>query len=87
MAVRPCGGDQARQRVALAPLLVEVAWLEPLLVRAAQGRPFAIQDREPRGVAVAALVDDGLAEDALELEPQPRGGTRDGSLRLSHFHS
>src|SRR6516164_10874062 len=34
-------------------------------------RPFAVEDREPRRITVAPLVDGGLAPDALEGEAEP----------------
>ena len=34
-------------------------------------RPFAIEDREPRRITVAPLVDGGLPPDALEFEAEP----------------
>ena len=50
---------------------VEVGRVEPGLERAFRCRPFPVDDRVPGRVAVAALVDGGLAEDALEAEAQP----------------
>ena len=42
-------------------------------VALAQRGPLVIDDGIPGGVAVAALVHDGLAEDALEAEAEPFG--------------
>src|SRR5687767_7684494 len=72
----PGSGRPARLEPAnLATRRVEVRRIEPRLERALDRRPFRIGDRIPRGVAVAALVDDGLAEDAFEgeAEAQRRG--------------
>src|SRR5215472_18714655 len=54
-----------RQALALAACGVEIAGIEPALEGLFERRPFAVEDREPAGVAVAALVDSGLAEEAL----------------------
>ena len=74
------GFDHLRQPPLLPPLRVEVPLRQPLLVRPLQRRPFAVDDREPGGVAVAALVDDRLPEQALVLEaraaPPPRARAR-----------
>ena len=46
----------------LPPLGVEVGRVEPLLVRGLDRRPLGVGDREPVGVAVAALGDHVVAE-------------------------
>src|SRR5215472_19100175 len=56
---------EARQALVLAACGVEIAGIEPALEGLFERRPFAVEDREPAGVAVAALVDSGLAEEAL----------------------
>src|SRR5690606_18659300 len=73
-ALGPRRGDQVAQPPPLPPLGIEIIGRQPLLHAAAHGRPFAVDDREPGGVAVAALVDDSLAENAFELEAEPRRG-------------
>src|SRR5215831_12819428 len=68
---------EARQALVLAACGVEIAGVEPALEGLFERRPFAVEDREPAGVAVAALVDRGLAEHAFVLESQSqRRGTR-----------
>src|ERR671912_156546 len=59
---------------ALAASRVEVAVVEPGVEGAAHARPLEVGDREPVGVAVAALVDDGVAEPALPDETEPDRG-------------
>src|SRR6478735_10978714 len=62
---------------ALAAHVVEVLVVEPRVERCAHARPLAVGDREPVGVAVAALVDEGVAEPALPDEAEPeRSATR-----------
>ena len=62
---------------ALASRVVEVAVVEPVVEGLADPRPLEVGDREPVGVAVAALVDHGVAEAALPDEAQPdRGAAR-----------
>ena len=60
--------------------VVEVRRVEPALVRRRESAPVPVGDREPRGVAVAALVDQGLAERALVAEPEPGGGRARGRV-------
>src|SRR5690349_24383997 len=62
------------QRRPLAAVVVEVLGRQPGLVGQADRGPFAIEDREPRGLAVAALDDHVLAEDALVGEAEALGG-------------
>src|SRR6478735_11059400 len=59
------------QAGALAAHVVEVVVVEPGIERCAHARPLAVRDREPVGVAVAALVDEGIAEPALPDEAEP----------------
>src|SRR4026208_858746 len=66
--------DEISEPPALAPAFVEVGRRQPLLVGTPQRRPLAIEHREPRGVAIAPFVYDGLAENALEAEAQTFGG-------------
>jgi hypothetical protein len=44
--------------------------------------PFGVDDREPRRVAAAPLVDHGLAENALELKAQPQGRALGGLVEV-----
>ncbi len=67
-------GAQVGQPPALAAVGVEVLRRQPALERAARGRPLAVEQREPRGVAVAALDDHVLAERALVGEAEALGG-------------
>src|SRR5215472_3661765 len=69
---------EARQALPLAACGVEIAGIEPALEGLFEGWPFAVEDREPAGVAVAALVDRGLPEQSLvaEAEAQCRGTRR-----------
>src|SRR5215470_8359327 len=47
-------------------------------------RPFAIEDREPRRITVAPLMDVGLPPDALEFEAEPgRSCPRSGIERIA----
>src|SRR3546814_2588265 len=59
---------QVRQAALLPALRVEVLRIEPGLEGGLGLGPLAVEDREPRSVAVAALGDGGLAEDALRSE-------------------
>ena len=53
-----------------------------------QRRPLPVEDREPGGVAVAALDHRRLPERALVGEAQPFRRRRElGAFRASHFHS
>src|SRR5205823_2107473 len=65
---------ELRERLALASFAVEISRREPALERLLERRPFAIEDRVPGGIAVAALVDDRLAENAFEAEAEAVGG-------------
>ena len=61
----------------LQPLLLsavsgEIGGIEPGFVSLAQGGPFLVEDRIPGGVAVLALDDHVLAENAFELKAEPR---------------
>src|ERR1051326_2657151 len=70
---------ERRERRPLPSLAVEIRRIEPLLERALERRPLAVDRRVPCGVAVAALVDARLAEEALVGEAEPlRGGARRG---------
>src|SRR5438067_956380 len=66
-------GGERRQAGALPPGIVEIAGIEPAFERGLDARPFAVGDREPGGVAIAALDDISLAENPLEAEPVSRG--------------
>src|SRR3984893_3280421 len=55
----------------LAAFGVKIFWCEPALESGLDRRPFAIEDREPRRITVAPLVDVGLTPDALECEAEP----------------
>src|SRR5699024_6966536 len=78
-----CRGEPSRSAsvfgydVAQTPPLpasgVEVRFVEPFEVRRSQGRPFGVDDREPRGVAVAALDHEVLPEHAFAGEAEPFG--------------
>ena len=46
-----------------------------------------VEDREPGGVAVHALDDAMLVEDALEAEAERTAAAREAALRALHFHS
>src|ERR1700678_629913 len=58
-------------------LLIEIIPRKPAPVGRLARRPFAVEHREPRLVAVAALDDHVLAKDSLESEAEAlRGATR-----------
>src|SRR5690242_17451095 len=63
-------GDQIAKRAHLTSLAVEVLGREPLLVRGTQRRPLVVCDREPGGVAVAALHHLVLAKHTLEAKAE-----------------
>src|SRR5215470_10602888 len=65
-----CGGE-LRKAGYLTAFRVKIFRREPVLESNLDRRPFAIEDREPRRIAVAPLVDGGLAPDALEGEAEP----------------
>src|SRR5271169_1156067 len=65
-----CGG-QPRQAHSLMGFGVKILWREPTLESGLDPRPCAIEDREPRCITVAPLVDVGLAPYALECEAEP----------------
>jgi hypothetical protein len=72
-------GRTGGQADALATPGVEVAVVEPVVEGRTHARPLQVGDREPVGVAVAALVDDGVAEATLPDEAEPdRGPARRG---------
>src|SRR5260370_17625610 len=73
-APRVCSSPlpKLRQPLPLAACAIEIGGIEPALEGGFERRPFAVDDREPRRVAAAALVDDRLPEDALEAEAEPR---------------
>ena len=81
-----CGG-QLRQAHSLTALGVKILWREPTLESGLDPRPCAIEDREPRRIPVAPLVDVGLAPHALQCEavkPSRIAAARD--LVLSELH-
>ena len=53
----------------------------------AQRRPLAVEDREPRGVAAAALVTAACRKIPSNWNPSRAAAARDGAFRESHFHS
>src|SRR5262245_28684692 len=59
------------QRALLPPLFVEILVLEPGLELRRHGRPFAVDHGIPGGVAVPALDDEMLAENAFKSEAEP----------------
>src|SRR3546814_19033983 len=61
---------QVRQAALLPALRVEVLRIEPGLEGGLGLGPLAVEAREPRSVAVAALGAGGLAEDALGTEAE-----------------
>src|SRR5882757_10319330 len=65
---------EADQAAALPALAVEIAGVEPRLEGGAQHRPFAVDDREPRRVAIAAACDHRLPEQPFIGEAEPGGG-------------
>src|SRR5215469_13784486 len=65
-----CGGE-LRKAGYLTAFSVKIFRREPVLECSLDRRPFAIEDREPRRIAVAPLVDGGLPPDALEGEAEP----------------
>ena len=59
------------------PSASKLSGAEPAFVSRLARRPFAVEHRKPGGVAIAALDDHVLAENALEREAEPlRGATR-----------
>ncbi len=79
---RAVSGGRAASRVpaALAAGVVEVGVVEPVVERAPHPRPLAVGDREPVGVAVAALVDQRVAEPALPDEAEADRGAARGRV-------
>src|SRR5260221_6046568 len=73
-APRVCSSPlpKLRHPLPLVACAIEIGGIEPALEGGFEARPLALDDREPRRVAAAALVDDRLAEDALEAEAEPR---------------
>src|SRR4051812_31342131 len=68
---------QRGERRALPSVIVEVGGIEPAPERGIERGPFAVDDRVPRRVPVASLVDARLAKDAFVGEAEPlRGGAR-----------
>ena len=65
--------DQFTQPPALDPALIEILEAQPGAIGRPCGGPFVIDEGIPGGVAVASLVDERLAEDALEAEAQTLG--------------
>src|SRR5215469_9028176 len=65
-----CGGE-LRKAGYLTAVSIKIFWREPVLESNLDRRPFAIEDREPRRITVAPLVDIGLAPNALEFEAEP----------------
>src|SRR5438874_13198073 len=55
----------------LSPRLVEVRRVEPRFEGRAEPRPLAVDDREPRVIAVPPIPDTGLPEGPLVDEAQP----------------
>src|SRR5262245_37892494 len=73
----PCLGLELAERAALEAHRVEVRRREPALEGRAQSRPLAVQDREPRRVAVAPLHHPRLPERPLVREAESlRGAPR-----------
>src|SRR3954463_11923868 len=73
------GGGERGKRRPLPAVVVEVRRIEPALKGRVDGRPLAVDHRVPRSVAVPALVDPRLPEDALVREAKPlRGAARRG---------
>src|SRR5579859_4572255 len=66
---------EGHKRLTLAPGSVEVLRLQPALEPGSNPRPLAVDDRVPGGVAIASLDDHVAAEDALEREAKPHGGS------------
>src|SRR5262249_34419586 len=67
-------GSEIRQAPALAAVGREITRVEPALEGGAQSRPVAVDDREPRGVAVAPAGDHRLPEQALIPKAEPDRG-------------
>src|SRR5215469_3716487 len=65
-----CGGE-LRKAGYLTASSVKIFRREPVLESNLDRRPFAIEDREPRCITAAPLVDVGLPPDALEFEAEP----------------
>src|SRR5258707_15461271 len=65
---------EAGETAALSAVAVEIAGFEPGLESAAQHGPIAVDDREPRGVAIAAARDHRLPEQPFIGEAEPGGG-------------
>src|SRR5690606_32046383 len=63
-------GAELLQRFFLPALRVEIFGRKPRLESTFPHRPFGIHHREPRGVAIPALDDHVLAENALESETE-----------------
>src|SRR5688572_3397227 len=66
------GGRQGAKALLLLAVRIEIAGVEPGFVGRFQRLPLVVDDREPGGVAVAALVDGSLAEHAFEAETEAR---------------
>src|SRR5262249_35234826 len=74
-----CGGE-LRKAGYLTASSVKIFRREPVLESNLDRRPFAIEDREPRCITAAPLVDIGLPPDALELKPSRVAADRDLAL-------
>ena len=84
----PYRGVERRETLHLPAVFIEIVRRKPALERGLARRPFAVEDRVPGGVAVAALHDLMLAEQALVLEAVAHGGAlARAALSALHFHS
>src|SRR6516162_5023209 len=63
-----------RQSLALPACGIEIVGGEPALESRLLCRPFAVEDREPASIAVALLVNRGLAKHTLILETEALRG-------------
>ena len=74
------GGDQLSERPFLPAVRSKVLWRQPGFVAGPDCRPVVVGYGVPGGVAVAALDDHVVAEDALEAEAEAVGGAAGGGV-------
>lgn len=66
---------QLRERGPLRAVGQEIGGIEPALEDRFASRPLAVEDGEPGSVAISALHDHVLPEDAFELKAVAKGGS------------
>src|SRR5579862_807864 len=79
------GSAHAGKRLLLAAPDIEVVRGKPLLEAGLSRRPFRIEHGEPRGIAISALDDHVLAENALEGKAESQSGPARGLVQSIAF--